>query len=70
MAIYSTNKANKAGGTCRIAVYIFLDVYGIEGVDRRGKKLILLLRLVNKSESRFLSKETNRKKEQNEIESS
>ncbi len=27
MAIYSTNKANKAGGTCHSAVYIFLDVY-------------------------------------------
>jgi hypothetical protein len=28
VAIYSTNKANKAGGTRRQAVYIFLDVYG------------------------------------------
>jgi hypothetical protein len=27
VAIYSTNKAYKAGGTCHSAVYIFLDVY-------------------------------------------
>jgi hypothetical protein len=29
VAIYSTNKANKAGSTCHSAVYKFLDVYGM-----------------------------------------